>query len=126
MLGLRPTCALGKSASHKINKVRTWLAKCTSRAQAKCAFKSTPGCLVSTLLAPDRTTPTLMIVVHFLLDYQQLLVLPTKRTSTHKFPAKRTSTCKQDRSLDGNRILLNAIDTPCTYFLSSRWNATMN
>jgi hypothetical protein len=32
MLGFAPydTCALGKSASHKIDKVRTWLAKCAS------------------------------------------------------------------------------------------------
>jgi hypothetical protein len=49
---LRPTCALGKGASRKINKVCTWLAKCASRAQAKCALKSTPDRIVRTLLTP--------------------------------------------------------------------------
>ncbi len=60
MLGFAPyiTCALGKGASCKINKLHTWLAKCASRVQAKCALKSTPDRLVCTLLAPDRTKPT--------------------------------------------------------------------
>ncbi len=51
---LRPTCALGKGTSCKIDKVRTWLAKCASRAQAqaKCTLKSTPDRIVRTLLMP--------------------------------------------------------------------------
>ncbi len=57
---LRPTCTLGKGASHKIDKVSTWLAKCASRAQVKCALKSIPDRIVRTLLAPDRTIPTLL------------------------------------------------------------------
>ncbi len=51
----RPTCALGKGASRKIDKVCTWLAKCASKEQAKCTLKSTPDRIVRTLLTPLMT-----------------------------------------------------------------------
>jgi hypothetical protein len=43
-------------SAHLACKLRTLLAKCASRAQAKCALKSAPDRLMRTTLAPDRTT----------------------------------------------------------------------
>jgi hypothetical protein len=53
---LHPTCELGEGTSSKIDKVRTCLAKCASKMQAKCALKSTPDRIVRTLLMPLMTS----------------------------------------------------------------------
>jgi hypothetical protein len=45
---------------HLACKLQTLLAKCASRAQAKCALKSAPDRLVLTTFAPNRTKPTLL------------------------------------------------------------------
>jgi hypothetical protein len=49
-------------SAHLACKLQTLLAKCASRAQAKCALKSAPDRLVRTTLAPDRTKLTLIPV----------------------------------------------------------------
>jgi hypothetical protein len=57
-------CALGLQtpilSAHLACELRTSLAKCASRVQAKCALKSAPDRLVRTTLAPDLTKPTLL------------------------------------------------------------------